>query len=314
MRVDDDVWIREVGLRDGLQSIDTVFSTDAKLKWIHLEATAGVPEIEVGSFVPSKLLPQLADTKAVIDGALLEADLRVSALIPNFRGAVDGFSSGACQLNYVLSVSEPHSQANVRKSVKDSVADFGRIYDYRLENSEYSNVRLAAGLATVFGCTISGEIKLQDVLETLEQLLSWPPDEIVIADTVGFANPAQCRTVFKEVLSMTGDIPVTAHFHDTRGLGLANVGAALEVGVRRFDASLGGLGGCPYAPGASGNVVTEDLIFMLESMGLKTGVSLKMLLEARKCMEQNLKGEPTRGAFVNAGLPKGASLASQVNQ
>ena len=266
MRTNDDIWIREVGLRDGLQSIETIFSTDAKLEWICLEAAAGVPEIELGSFVPAKLLPQLADTKYVIAAACAEPTLRTSALVPNFRGAIDGFASGVQQLNYVLSVSEAHSQANVRKSVAEAVTDFSRICDYRKENKEYANVKLAAGLATVFGCTISGEISINSVLKTLEELLLFEPDEIVIADTVGFANPAQCREVFELVFSIVGDIPVSAHFHDTRGLGLANVGAALDAGVRRFDSSLAGLGGCPYAPGASGNIVTEDLVFMLESM------------------------------------------------
>jgi hydroxymethylglutaryl-CoA lyase len=169
-------------------------------------------------------------------------------------------------------------------------------------------------LATVFGCTISGEISINSVLKTLEELLLFEPDEIVIADTVGFANPAQCREVFELVFSIVGDIPVSAHFHDTRGLGLANVGAALDAGVRRFDSSLAGLGGCPYAPGASGNIVTEDLVFMLESMGLKTGISLEGLLAARTCMTSYLHDEPTRGAFVNAGVPKGAVLASPVNR
>ncbi len=314
MRTNDDIWIREVGLRDGLQSIETIFSTDAKLEWIRLEAAAGVPEIELGSFVPAKLLPQLADTKSVIAAACAEPTLRTSALVPNFRGAIDGFSSGVQQLNYVLSVSEAHSQANVRKSVAEAVTDFSRICDYRKENKEYADVKLAAGLATVFGCTISGEISINSVLKTLEELLLFEPDEIVIADTVGFANPAQCREVFELVFSIVGDIPVSAHFHDTRGLGLANVGAALDAGVRRFDSSLAGLGGCPYAPGASGNIVTEDLVFMLESMGLKTGISLDGLLAARTCMISYLHDEPTRGAFVNAGVPKGAVLASPVNR
>jgi len=314
MRTNDDIWVREVGLRDGLQSIDTIFSTEAKLEWIRLEADAGVPEIELGSFVPPKLLPQLADTKSVIAAARAEPTLYTSALVPNFRGAIDGFTSGVHQLNYVLSVSEAHSQANVRKSVTDAVADFGRICDYRKENKEYANVRLAAGLATVFGCTISGDIKVNRVMKVLEELLVFEPDEIVIADTVGFANPTQCREVFEQVLSVVEDIPVSAHFHDTRGLGLANVGAALEAGVSRFDSSLGGLGGCPYAPGASGNIVTEDLVFMLESMGLKTGISLDGLLAARTCMTKYLHDEPTRGAFVNSGVPKGAVLASPINR
>ena len=301
----NNVWVREVGTRDGLQSIDTIFTTDSKVEWIKQEAAAGIPEIEVGSFVPAKLLPQLADTTDVISEACKISGLRVSALVPNFRGAIDGMGSGVHQLNYVLSVSEAHSQANTRKTVEEAVLDFSRIVSYRKDNPEYHHVLLGAGLATAFGCTIAGQIDEKDVLNTLEALLEFSPDEVVVADTVGFANPTQCRRLFKQVLAMTGDIPVSAHFHDTRGLGLANVAAALDVGVRRFDASLGGLGGCPYAPGASGNVVTEDLIFMLHAMGMDTGISLEKLLFARTFMESNLNGEVTKGAFVHAGFPKG---------
>ena len=301
----NNVWVREVGTRDGLQSIDTIFTTDSKIEWIKQEAAAGIPEIEVGSFVPAKLLPQLADTTDVILETCKINGLRVSALVPNFRGAIDGMGSGVHQLNYVLSVSEAHSQANTRKTVEEAVLDFSRIVSYRKDNPEYHHVLLGVGLATAFGCTIAGQIDEKDVLNTLEALLEFSPDEVVVADTVGFANPAQCRRVFKQVLAMTGSIPVSAHFHDTRGLGLANVAAALDVGVRRFDASLGGLGGCPYAPGASGNVVTEDLVFMLDAMGMDTGISLDKLLLARTFMESNLNGEVTKGAFVHAGFPKG---------
>ncbi len=301
----NNVWVREVGTRDGLQSIDTIFTTDSKIEWIKQEAAAGIPEIEVGSFVPAKLLPQLADTTDVISQTCKINGLRVSALVPNFRGAIDGMGSGVHQLNYVLSVSEAHSQANTRKTVEEAVLDFSRIVSYRKDNPEYHHVLLGAGLATAFGCTIAGQIDEKDVLNTLEALLEFSPDEVVVADTVGFANPAQCRRIFKQVLAMTGSIPVSAHFHDTRGLGLANVAAALDVGVRRFDASLGGLGGCPYAPGASGNVVTEDLVFMLDAMGMDTGISLDKLLLARTFMESNLNGEVTKGAFVHAGFPKG---------
>ncbi|MDC1127558.1 hydroxymethylglutaryl-CoA lyase [Gammaproteobacteria bacterium] len=301
----NNVWVREVGTRDGLQSIDTIFTTDSKVEWIKQEAAAGIPEIEVGSFVPAKLLPQLADTTDVILETCKINGLRVSALVPNFRGAIDGMVSGVHQLNYVLSVSEAHSQANTRKTVDEAVLDFSRIVSYRKDNPEYHHVLVGAGLATAFGCTIAGQIDENDVLNTLEALLEFSPDEVVVADTVGFANPTQCRRIFKQVLAMTGNIPVSAHFHDTRGLGLANVAAALDVGVRRFDASLGGLGGCPYAPGASGNVVTEDLVFMLDAMGMDTGISLDKLLLARTFMESNLNGEVTKGAFVHAGFPKG---------
>jgi hydroxymethylglutaryl-CoA lyase len=305
-----DVWVREVGTRDGLQSIPTQFTTAAKLEWIRLEAAAGVPEIEVGSFVPPKMLPQMADTAEVVAGALEIDSLRVSVLVPNLRGAESGMASGANQLNFPLSVSEAHCQANLRKSVAEAIDDFAAIMTYRAEHPEYHDVRIGAGLATAFGCTIAGQVPLQDVLSVAERMVALGPDELSIADTVGYGNPAQCRAIFREILAIAGDIPVAAHFHDTRGLGLANVDAALDVGVRRFDSSLGGLGGCPFAPGASGNIVTDDLVFMLEAMGLRTGIDLDQLVKTRRFMEQHLNGEPTHGAFVTAGAPKGFVAAS----
>lgn len=300
-----DVWIREVGTRDGLQSIDTVFSTEDKLAWIAQEHLAGIPEIEVGSFVPAKLLPQMADTAEVVEGALLNSGLTVSVLVPNLRGAQAGMASGAHQLNFPLSVSEKHSQANLRKSVSEAIDDFAAIISYRDSRPEYKNIRIGVGLATAFGCTIAGLVPLTEVLNAAQKVIALKPDEIAVADTVGYGNPRQCRTIFKEILAIARDIPVVAHFHDTRGLGLANVDAALDVGVRRFDASLGGLGGCPYAPGASGNVVTDDLVFMLEAMGLNTGVNLDRLLETRSFMQSKLNKEPTYGSIAKAGVPKG---------
>jgi len=300
-----DVWIREVGTRDGLQSIATQFATADKLEWIRLEAAAGVPEIEVGSFVPPKLLPQMADTAEVVAGALRIEGLRTSVLVPNLRGAQAGMAAGAHQLNFPLSVSEAHSQANLRKSVSAAIDDLASVFEYRREHPEYAGVRIGAGLATAFGCTIAGRVPLEDVLSAAEKVVALGPDEIAVADTVGYGNPAQCRTIFREILALAGTIPVAAHFHDTRGLGLANVDAALEVGIRRFDSSLGGLGGCPYAPGASGNVVTDDLVFMLEAMGLDTGIDLDRLLETRRFMERHLNDEPTFGAIATAGVPKG---------
>ena len=305
-----DVWVREVGTRDGLQSIQTQFSTADKLAWIEQEAIAGIPEIEVGSFVPPKLLPQMADTADIVAGALNNPGLVVSVLVPNLRGAQAGMASGAHQLNFPLSVSEKHSQANLRKSVGEAIDDFANVLAHRKEHPEYSNVRVGIGLATAFGCTIQGQVPLKEVLAAAEKVIALGPDEIAVADTVGYGNPRQCREIFKAILAIAGDIPIAAHFHDTRGLGLANVDAALEVGVRRFDSSLGGLGGCPYAPGASGNVVTDDLIFMLEAMGMRTGVNLEALLQTRAFMSSKLNDEPTFGAIANAGVPKDFAFVS----
>ena len=191
-----DVWIREVGTRDGLQSIDTIFSTEDKLSWIKQESAAGIPEIEVGSFVPPKLLPQMADTADVVAGALENEGLTVSVLVPNLRGAIAGFESGAHQLSFPLSVSEKHSQANLRKSVSDAIEDFSNVMAYRKENPVYENVRIGVGLATAFGCTIAGEVPLSEVLAAAEKVIALKPNEIAVADTVGYGNPAQCREIF----------------------------------------------------------------------------------------------------------------------
>ena len=306
MREDLDVLVHEVGPRDGLQSIPTVFSTAAKLDWIKAEAAAGVPQIQVGSFVPPKLLPQMADSAEVVKAAKQIPRLTVSALVPNLRGAENGMTAGAHQIGMVLSVSEAHNQANVRRSVEDSLDDFSRIVEYRDAHDEYHDVVISGGMATAFGCAISGKVEASDVMAVAEALVERGADRIGVADTVGHANPGQVRALFDELSRTVGkDVAVGAHFHDTRGLGLANVFAALDAGVREFDASLGGLGGCPYAPGATGNIVTEDLVFMLEALGLRTGVDLDRLLEAREVMAGHLNGEPTHGAFVKAGPPKG---------
>ena len=306
MKGNIDVLVHEVGTRDGLQSIDTIFTTEGKMDWIRREAAAGVPQIQVGSFVPPKLLPQMADSAEVVRLSLEIPDLTVSALVPNMKGAENGMAAGAHQIGVVMSVSEAHNQSNVRRSLQDSMDDFGRIVEYRNAHSEYRDIVISGGMATAFGCTISGPIPLADVMRVAEGLLERGADRLGVADTVGHANPGQVRDLFRELYRTVGnDVAIGAHFHDTRGLGLANVFAALDAGVREFDATLGGLGGCPYAPGASGNIVTEDLVFLLESLGFRTGVDLDGLLESREIMERQLNGEPVHGTFVKAGLPKG---------
>ena len=311
MKGDIDVLVHEVGTRDGLQSIDTVLTTEGKMAWIRREAAAGVRQIQVGSFVPPKLLPQMADTAEVVRQSLEIPGLTVSALVPNMKGAENGMAAGAHQIGVVMSVSEAHNLSNVRRSTQDSIDDFGRIVEFRNAHPEYSDTVISGGMATAFGCTISGPVPVRDVMRVAEGLLERGAERIGVADTVGYANPGQVRELFEELFRTVGaGVAVGAHFHDTRGLGLANVFAALDAGVREFDASLGGLGGCPYAPGASGNIVTEDLVFMLESMGLRTGIDLDGLLEARQIMARQLNGEPMHGTFANAGPPRGFIAAS----
>ena len=311
MRQDIDVLVHEVGPRDGLQSIKTVFPTEAKLEWIKAEAAAGVPQIQVGSFVRPDLLPQMADSAEVVKEAIRIPGLTVSALVPNLKGAENAIAAGAHQIGVVMSVSEAHNKSNVNRTVDESLEGFRQIVECRNAADPQRKTIISGGLATSFGCTISGPVPVADVMRRAEQLLELGADRLSVADTVGFANPKQVRDLFDELFRTVGaDVAVGAHFHDTRGLGLANAYAAVEAGVRELDSCLGGLGGCPYAPGASGNIVTEDLVFMLEAMGLRTGVDLDALLEVRELMERHLEGELTQGTFVTAGPPLGFVPAS----
>ena len=310
MSRDIDVTVREVGLRDGLQSIQDFMPTAEKKAWVSAEAAAGMPEIEVCSFVPPKLIAQFTDAAEVVAHALGIRGLTVAALIPNLKGAERGIALGVHKLNYVVSVSESHNQANVRRSRADSLADFARIAELIRAQDPTRRPKLGSGLATALGCTIEGRVAESEVVKCAVALAEAGADEIAVADTVGYADPASVRRVVKAVMAAVGRIPVAAHFHDTRGQGLANVLAALDVGVRRFDASLAGLGGCPYAPGATGNIVMDDLVFMLEGMGLKTGVDLDRLVEVRAIIKRALPQVPLHGAIAKAGLPKGFRPAS----
>ena len=269
--------IREVGLRDGLQLVKTILSTEQKLEWCRRAAQAGMAEIEVTSFVPPKVVAQFVDADAVAHGATMIGGFTAAALVPNLRGAERAFETGIAKINYVLSASEAHNQANVRRSTQESLDDFVRIVALRDEvaKGNKGKISIGAGIATAYGCTISGAVSEKRVLQIAEQLARSGADEIIVADTVGYANPAQVERLMRAVVCAVGSRPVACHFHDTRGLGLANVTAALNAGVRRFDASLGGLGGCPFAPGATGNINTEDCVFLLESLGYETGIDIE---------------------------------------
>jgi len=302
--------VREVGLRDGIQNIKTVVPTDLKLAWIKAEVAAGVRDIEVCSFVPPKLLPQFADAEEVTKRALQIPGLTVAALMPNLKGAERGAALGVHRLDYVVSVSEGHNLNNVRRSTAESLADLQRIADFLKTIPADKRPRLLCGLATSFGCTIEGNVPHDRVVSFAERVAAMGVDEIALADTVGFGNPNAIRTLFKRVRAAIGPkIVLAAHFHDTRGLGIANVSAAIEVGVRHFDASLCGLGGCPFAPGATGNIVTEDVVFLAESLGFNTGIDLEKLVAARKIVQEALPNEALYGQMAKAGLPKGFAYA-----
>lgn len=299
-----EVKITEVGTRDGLQSISAFVPTEIKKQWISDEYAAGVREMEVCSFVPVKLIPQFADAAEVLAHALTLPGLTVAVLVPNIKGAERALELGAHKINYVISVSESHNRANVRRSTDESAADFERVVDL-VRNHPGPKPIVVGGLSTALGCTIEGPVSQDAVRKLATRLARAGAQEIILADTVGYANPASVKSLFTAVKQDLDNMPLTAHFHDTRGLGLANVHAALEAGARSFDASLGGLGGCPYAPGASGNIATEDLAFMLEAMGIDTGIDMQKLLGVREQVCRALGGQPFHGAIARAGLPKG---------
>jgi len=291
-----------MGLRDGLQSISTILPTAQKLEWIQGAYDAGQREIEVGSFVPARLLPQLADTAEVLAFAQTLPGLKASVLVPNLKGAERAIECKAELMLVPLSASHAHSLANLRKTPDEVVAEILRIRAAR--DAAGSQTRIEVGMSTAFGCTIQGHVEPAEVVRLVGAVLDAGVDCVSLADTVGYADPAMVRSLFAQVRAVAGDKLTAAHFHDTRGLGLANAYAALESGITRFDACLGGIGGCPHAPGASGNVTTEDLAYMLASMGVETGLDFDRLLALRAKLAQWLQGETLHGTLWRAGLPR----------
>ena len=303
-----DVTISEVGPRDGLQSIHhATMPTEAKIRWIAALAAAGLQEIEVGSFVSPKRLPQMADAAEVVAAAKKIAGLKVLALAPNLKGAENALAAGVDVITMPVSASVAHSQSNVGMSPEEAVEQVRQVR--ALLDAHGAATQLEVGIATAFGCSIQGAVDEDYAMELARSLAAAGVDSIGLSDSVGYANPTQVRRMFARLRAEIGDKAGAAHFHNTRGQGLANVVAALEVGVTTFDSSQGGIGGCPYAPGATGNVVTEDLVFLLEAMGLRTGVDLDKLFAARVILHDALPGEPIYGHTPEAGLPKNFAYA-----
>ncbi len=306
MVTDIDILVSEVGPRDGLQSIDSVLPTSVKEKWISAQAAAGFREIEVGSFVPPKLLPQMADTAAIVAHARTIPGLQVAVLVPNLRGARDAIAAGANKISIPFSVSETHSLKNVRKSHAEMFEEVTRIAALIAATDPVTRPHFEAGLSTAFGCTLEGPVSEDLVLRSAERLMECGVAEVGLADTTGYANPAQVKRLVRKVKATVGENKLNSvHLHNTRGLGLANALAAIEEGITTIDSSLGGIGGCPFAPGASGNIVTEDLVFMLQAMGLETGIDIDKLLEVRTILSAALPDEPLYGFTPDAGLPRG---------
>ncbi len=296
------VTIREVGLRDGLQSIARVLPTELKLEWIRDACAAGQREIEVGSFVPPRLLPQLADTAELVAYAKTLPGLTVSVLVPNLKGAERALASGADSMLLPLSASHAHSLANLRRTPDEVVQEIARIRAAR--DAAGSHCLIEVGLSTAFGCTLQGRVEPAEVLRLVRAVLDAGADRVGLADTVGYADPQMVRNLFEQALRVAGDKLGCGHFHDTRGLGIANVVAAWQTGITRFDATLGGIGGCPHAPGASGNVATEDVAYLFASMGVATGLDFDRLIALRMKLARWLDGETLHGALWRAGLPR----------
>ncbi|WP_092440078.1 hydroxymethylglutaryl-CoA lyase [Collimonas sp. OK607] len=297
------ILVSEVGPRDGLQALKRTMPGAAKHRWIAALADAGLREIEVGSFVSPRLLPQMADINAVVAQAKTIKDLHVTALAPNLKGALNAFEAGVHKITLPVSVSEPHSIANVRKTHAEMIYEVRAVITLR--NQRFPGIVVEAGLSTAFGCTLQGVVTADETIRMAEVMAACGVDEIGLADTAGYANPAQVKRLFLRLQAAVGNKAGGAHFHNTYGQGLANVVAALDAGVTTFDSSMGGIGGCPYAPGATGNIVTEDLVFLLESMQYDTGIDIEKLRQARTVLLEGLPGQELYGYVAGIGLPKG---------
>lgn len=303
------VLISEVGPRDGLQNCQGVMPTDVKKRWIKGLYEAGLREIEVGSFVPPRLFPQLADTAEIAAFAKTLPDLRVLALVPNLRGAQAAIDAGVTSIGFPLSVSETHSVKNLRQTHDQAIETVTQIAALIARQPADARPEFEGALSTAFGCSIEGHIAESQVLKLAERLIDAGVDELGLSDTVGYASPLQVKRMIRKTREVVGaDKVKSVHLHNTYGLGLANAFAAYEEGIEVFDASQGGLGGCPASPGASGNIVTEDLVFMFESMGVDTGVDLEALMACRLVLQEGLPEESLYGMTPNAGLPKTYSL------
>lgn len=299
--MNQEVRLCEVGPRDGLQMANGMMAGADKLRWIRQLADAGLREIEVGSFVSPRLVPQMADTGDILPEVLKIDGLTVCALACNLKGAIAAYEAGAHVLAFPVSVSDTHSRANVGKGTDAQVDMLAAIVDW--VRAQARPMRIDAAVATAFGCSMEGEVPVRRVADVAQAVARAGADEIALADTVGYAHPGRVREAVRAAQDAVGTRLTKLHLHDTMGLGLANALAGLDEGIRAFDSCLGGVGGCPFAPGASGNIVTEDLVFMLESMGFRTGVDLSRLLAARPLLADSLPQERLRSGVAAAGIP-----------
>ncbi len=298
------VLIREVGLRDGLQLLNKFCPTEIKLKWLNQQTKVGFKEMEITSFVSEKVMPQFKDSKIILEHANKMVCVKPFVLVPNLKGAYIAMENYAKNINFVISASESHNLANVNLSISNSLSGLKSFLNKLKEMNIRKKMVISVTIATSFGCSIEGDIDTSKVLKIFEKLVELSVDEIGIADTVGYGNPKSVKRLIKEIKTLNNKIPIVGHFHDTRGMGMLNILSALDEGIRKFDTSIQGLGGCPFAPGASGNVVTEDCVFFLEEIGFDTGIDLKGVLELSKKIQKWLPDESFFGKFSLSGLPK----------
>jgi hydroxymethylglutaryl-CoA lyase len=294
------VKIIEVGPRDGLQNIQTFVPADKKILLIKKLAACGIKEIQIGSFVAPRAIAQFKDIKKVANGVSSLRGVVLSALIPNKRGAEEANTCGIKKLIFFFSVSREHNYCNVRQSPQESLKELQRICRSYLPDP---SITLRVDLATAFGCPFSGNITTAAVLRMVDKVAACGIKEITLCDTVGFGNPRMVEEKFSACRRLFPQINFGAHFHNTRGLALANTLRAYDTGIRSFDSAVGGLGGCPYAPGSSGNVATEEMVFMFEEMGIKTGVDLKKLLDVCFFLHKTLPQAKLDSSLYQTGLP-----------
>lgn len=298
----DKISLREVGLRDGLQMVAQFPSTDARKRWISEEHAAGIRHFELGSFLPKVGYPAFADVEILVDYAGDINNLHSVALCPNLRGAKNALKSKVAELTCVVSASEAHNLANLNRSQKQTLDEIAMVCGLR--DKTHHRPLISVGIAMSFGCSISGNVGPGEVVDIAAKCFESGVDMVWLADTVGYAGPKQVENLIERVRGSLGDQPIGIHLHDTRGLGLANASAALNAGVQALDASLGGLGGCPFAPNATGNIVMEDLAFLCQKEGFETGINIEALVAVRQILETEMPAEILCGGYAKAGSPR----------
>ncbi len=305
------VQIKEVGPRDGLQNEKEFVSTEDKIKWINMLSESGVREIEYSAFVHPKWVPALKDAREVGKQITRNPNVTYSALVPNERGLEYALEAGIDMASVFMSASETHNKKNINKSINDTFPVLERV----ISEAKKERKRVTGYISTVFDCPFEGRIKTDEVLRVCDRLFELGIDDLSLGDTLGTALPSQVEELLEEVLYRFPNKDIIMHFHDTRGMAIANIVTSMRYGIRRFDSSIGGLGGCPYAPGAAGNVATNDLLYLLHGLGVSTGIDEDKIQEAAFYIQDKLNKElPSRSLAYEAGQKKKRFQTVQANK